>query len=319
MLQQLHMGQRISADFGAGTVSVDSVAPCCAIVDGGAAPFDPVDSARMTAAAKPVDPCCNITGIDGETGIVTAKETATGRVFRFKAASSAMLQQLHMGQRISADFGAGTVSVNSAAPCCAIVGGGAEPFDPVDSARMTARAKPANPNEPPNGERMTARARPSDPLEPPQGQKATASAKPLAPCCGIHAYEVDGVDVALMSVERTNPNEITVRWQYRNTTGEPRNLGESFHGMGSSEGFSLVWDAYVVDPIGRVKYKILKDTEGTPVGSRHGGRKVVTLAGNGTTSVWAKFPVAASVVKLTVNLPGTEPFENVVVSEIGRE
>jgi hypothetical protein len=89
--------------------------------------------------------------------------------------------------------------------------------------------------------------------------------------------------------------------------------------MGSSEAFSLVWDAYVVDPMARMKYPILKDTRGTPVGARHAGRKVVTLAGKGTTSVWAKFAVPVSAAKLTVYLPGTEPFENVTASEIGRE
>ena len=85
------------------------------------------------------------------------------------------------------------------------------------------------------------------------GQKTELKAKPTDPCCGIHSYEVDGVKVALMSVERNNVNEITVRWQYRNTTGEPKKIGESFHGMGSSEAFSLVWDAYVVDPIAKIK------------------------------------------------------------------
>ncbi len=150
-------------------------------------------------------------------------------------------------------------------------------------------------------------------------QKTTPEAKPIVPCCGVHAYEVDGVEVALMTVERTNPNEITVRWQYRNTTAEPKNLGESFRGMGSSEAFSLVWDAYLVDPIARVKYPILKDSRGTPVAASHAGRKVVTLAGKGTTSVWAKFAVPAGAGKLTVYLPGTEPFENVTATAIGTQ
>ena len=146
------------------------------------------------------------------------------------------------------------------------------------------------------------------------GQKSAPIAKTAEPCCGVHAYEIDGVEVALMSVERNNPNEITVRWQYRNTTEEPKKIGESFHGMGSSEAFSLVWDAYVVDPIAKVKYPILKDNKGTPVGARHDGRKTVTLAGTQTKAVWAKFQVPEGHGKLTVYLPGTEPFENVNVS-----
>ena len=149
---------------------------------------------------------------------------------------------------------------------------------------------------------------------PANGQKSAPAAKTTEPCCGIHAYEVDGVEVALMSVERNNPNEITVRWQYRNTTGEPKKIGESFHGMGSSEAFSLVWDAYVVDPIAKLKFPILKDDKGTPAGARHEGRKTVTLTAKETKSVWAKFQVPESHEKLTVYLPGTEPFENVTVS-----
>jgi len=239
-----------------------------------------------------------VTAIDGETGLVTARDTATGQVFRFKAGNNAMLESLHIGQRISADFGASIVSVKPGVACCGIVA--------------------AAPLDPPNGQPAAAHTQAANRLEPPNGQKATTSANAPSPCCGIHAYEVDGVEVALMSVERTNPNEITVRWQYKNTTNEPRKLGESFGGMGSSEAFSLVWDAYLVDPIGRVKYPILKDTTGVPVGSRHGGDKVVTLAGNRTTSSWAKFEVPASVKKLTVNLPGTEPFENVVVTGTGQ-
>lgn len=151
------------------------------------------------------------------------------------------------------------------------------------------------------------------------GQTGAPQLKPGGPCCGTHAYEVDGVEVPLMSVERANPNEITVRWQYRNTTGEPKNIGESFHGMGSSEAFSLVWEAYVVDPIARVKYPILKDDRGTPVAARHGGRKVVLLPTKGSLPVWAKFAVPARVTKITVYLPGTEPFENVTISEMGKQ
>jgi len=149
------------------------------------------------------------------------------------------------------------------------------------------------------------------------GQETAPSAKPIQPCCGTHAYEVDGVEVSLMSVERVNPNEITVRWRYQNTTASPKNIGASFHGMGSSEAFSLVWDAYVADPIAKVKYPILKDSQGTPVASRHGGRKVVALAAKAAMTVWAKFQVPASVGKMSVYLPGTEPFENVTATAGG--
>lgn len=136
---------------------------------------------------------------------------------------------------------------------------------------------------------------------------------------GVHAYEVDGVEVALVSVERTSGGTITVRWQYRNTTAQPKKLGESFTGMGSSEAYSLEWDAYVVDTGARMKYPVLKDTRGEPVGTRHGGRKVVVLPAKETTTVWAKFLVPDTVKMVTVFLPGVEPFEDIKIAEMKQE
>jgi len=50
------------------------------------------------------------------------------------------------------------------------------------------------------------------------------------------------------------------------------------------------------------------------VASRHGGRKVVTLAAREAITVWAKFQVPASAGKMSVYLPGTEPFETVTAT-----
>ncbi|MGB8475682.1 MAG: hypothetical protein WCE61_16500 [Candidatus Acidiferrum sp.] len=148
------------------------------------------------------------------------------------------------------------------------------------------------------------------------GHQATDTAQKTL---GVHAYEVDGVEVALSSVERTSGGTITVRWQYRNTTAEPKKLGESFTGMGSSEAYSLEWDAYVVDTGARVKYKVLKDTKGDPVAANHGGRKVVVLPPKGTKTVWAKFLVPVGVKQVTVFLPGVEPFEDVKIAEMKQQ
>jgi hypothetical protein len=37
---------------------------------------------------------------------------------------------------------------------------------------------------------------------------------------------VDGVTVALLSVKRVSDGTVTVKWQYRNDTDEPKRLGE---------------------------------------------------------------------------------------------
>ena len=41
-----------------------------------------------------------------------------------------------------------------------------------------------------------------------------------------------------------------MKWEYRNKTDQPKRLGELFDAIGSSEPFSLVWHAYLVEARG---------------------------------------------------------------------
>ncbi|MGE5344798.1 MAG: hypothetical protein ACM3JH_02495 [Acidithiobacillales bacterium] len=130
-------------------------------------------------------------------------------------------------------------------------------------------------------------------------------------------YEVPGVEVALLSVKRVSDGTLTVKWEYRNTTDQPKRLGESFKGMGWSEPFSLVYDAYLVDAKNRMKYPVVKDTRGDLVAGKHPGRsKVVVLGPKKTLGTWAKFmAVPASVKTISVFIPGTQPFEDVAIGD----
>jgi hypothetical protein len=132
----------------------------------------------------------------------------------------------------------------------------------------------------------------------------------------INDYEVDGVEVGLLSVKRISDGSLTVKWEYRNKTNEAKRLGENFDGMGSSEAYSLVWHAYLADSRNKVKYPVAKDQRGNPVAGRHGPRKVVVLEPKQTMSTWAKFiNVPPDVKKISVFIPGVQPFEDVEISE----
>ena len=76
--------------------------------------------AALVPRALAVNPCCAITAIDQGTGIVTARENASGKTFQFKA-SADTLKTLHVGQSIDADFNGGRVGPPGEAPCCGIV------------------------------------------------------------------------------------------------------------------------------------------------------------------------------------------------------
>jgi len=67
-------------------------------------------------------PAGGITGVNIQTGIVAAKENATGRDFSFKVTAGNLLKSLTVGQGVYANFASKQVSVDNISPCCNITG-----------------------------------------------------------------------------------------------------------------------------------------------------------------------------------------------------
>jgi Cu/Ag efflux protein CusF len=138
LLATLHAGSPVYANFSAKQVSLDGKTQCCAITKitlapalagaGAVTPVAPPASAAPRVAPAPGPPCCAITAIDSATGVVTAKENASGKLFQFKVADAALLKTLQAGQGIYANFGARKVSVDGSASCCTIVSEAAAPM-----------------------------------------------------------------------------------------------------------------------------------------------------------------------------------------------
>lgn len=61
-------------------------------------------------------PCCSITTIDMKTGIVTAKNTATGETFEFKLGNAAQIRNIKIGDPVSTDSQTREVTVHSFQP-----------------------------------------------------------------------------------------------------------------------------------------------------------------------------------------------------------
>jgi Cu/Ag efflux protein CusF len=120
LLSSLKTGQAVYANFKTQQVSVDGGAPCCQIVSTatggvGAGTFEQ----NLGAAVNPVEPCCAITSIDAS-GRVTAQDNTTGKTFQFQVKDSSLLNALHLGQSLSADFNSSLVTIYGAQPCCSI-------------------------------------------------------------------------------------------------------------------------------------------------------------------------------------------------------
>src|ERR1051325_4601402 len=63
-------------------------------------------------AAYAEEPCCNITAINTQTGLVTATVKATGQVFQFHLSDASELKSLKVGQAIYANFATKQVSLD---------------------------------------------------------------------------------------------------------------------------------------------------------------------------------------------------------------
>ncbi len=245
------------------------------------------------------DPCCSIVAIDSARQVVTALDKTTGKAFQFNVKDKALLATLAVGQVF--DVNLKTLHAGGAF---------STHFEPVDSARL----------EPPQG----------NPINPPDGIRTRVepvdSLRNIEPCCtllgggasvglGMHEHQVGGVDVVLLELKRTSGDIITARWEYRNNTEEKKQLTDQRSGW--LDPYRLAADAYLLDNANRIKLMIMRDPTNHPVTSAVGRQNsYIFLKPKETMKVWAKFEAPdTSVKKVTVAIPGVEPFEDVPISE----
>jgi len=125
LLKSLKIGQGVYANFTTHQVSVNGIAPCCSITQAPAAGATSLGAAtgagKGAGQVNPAQPCCSITGVDAQTGIIAAKENATGRIFSFNVGDANLLRSFRVGQGVYANFATHQVSVNGIQPCCTII------------------------------------------------------------------------------------------------------------------------------------------------------------------------------------------------------
>jgi hypothetical protein len=127
-------------------------------------------------------PCCGITAINQKSGVVTARVTATGVTFQFMVATPQVLQSLHVGQGVFANFSAKQVSLDGRTACCQIVSGSsaAAPASPV-----AAPAAPVPSVAAPAAKTATPAASPAGPIAPAASSPPTKTTAPsAAPAAG---------------------------------------------------------------------------------------------------------------------------------------
>jgi hypothetical protein len=159
----------------------------------------PTPIPRTLPAPTPPAACCSITAINTSTGMVTAKENATGKIFQFKVADAALLRSLKIGQGVYANFATGQVSLDGSTMCCSIMPP-APPPPPLPPANSSG-AKTAAPSSAPAGGPILKQVTPPlrQPANPPgSAQPASpAQAPAISPAGGTYTVGQLGSGVTI--------------------------------------------------------------------------------------------------------------------------
>lgn len=108
----------------------------------GASPRVPTGTPDWIAEPKA---CCSVTAVQPAGGVVTARETASGRTFTFTARDRNLLRGMRVGQPVYANFDTRQVSLDGKTFCCAIQKIWTAATQPAPGNRAAAERSPASP------------------------------------------------------------------------------------------------------------------------------------------------------------------------------
>lgn len=153
-----------------------------------------------------------------------------------------------------------------------------------------------------------ARPQPGSATPQPASAPSPASASSPAPSAGLAATqgEFPGITVAVQELKRSS-NNLTLKLVMTNQSSQ--GFG-TYNYFAETEG-SSVDGVHLIDPVGKKKYFVIRDTGGACLCSR----QVQAISPGAQSVLWAKFPAPPDdVQKMTVEIPHFPPLEDVPVS-----
>ena len=173
------------------------------------------------------------------------------------------------------------------------------------------QAQPAAPQASPTPAppASTTAAPPPAPPAPAPATPAPASPAPGAAAAAIAATEgeMPGTRVEVQELKRSSGGSVTLRFSLINSSDKPIDMYAFLFG-GDSKDTKSVAGVTLVDPVGKKKYFVLRDTEGACLCSR----ATPDAAPSARLSLWAKYPAPPdNVAKISVIIPHFAPMDDV--------
>lgn len=144
------------------------------------------------------------------------------------------------------------------------------------------------------------------PVTAPPPAAAGASAAAIASAEG----ETPGVRLDVTELKRSAGGTVNLKFNIVNGSSERLGFGYDF--VEKDMGYGDIGGVHLIDPVGKKKYFVARDSEGNCVCSR--GLK--DLDAGSTRSLWAKFPAPPPEVKtISIVVPHFSPLDDVPISE----
>jgi hypothetical protein len=191
-----------------------------------------------------------------------------------------------------------------------------EPKPAAQAPAPTAEAKapqpaPAAPAQTPAAEPQASSQAPDAPSAPaPAGQPAP-QAPQAKPALASADGETPGARVEVQELKRVSGGTVMLRFTMINDGDKTLNVGYDF-GSGSTSDIGTVGGVHLIEPVGKKKYLVVRDSENKCDCSRG----VKDVAAKSRANLWARFPAPPdNVEKIGVVIPHFSPMDDVPLSK----
>jgi len=178
------------------------------------------------------------------------------------------------------------------------------PAAPAPQAAPTPPPQPQPPAAAP-APQAAAPAPAAPPAVPPAPQAA-----PAKPALASADGEKPGSRIEVQEFKRVSGGTVMFRFAMINDSDQTLNVGYDF-GSGSTADFGTVAGVHLIEPVGKKKYLVIRDSENKCDCSRG----VRDIAAKSRVNLWARLPAPPdNVEKITVVVPHFSPMDDVPIS-----
>tara|TARA_B100000073_G_scaffold76806_1_gene58020 strand:- start:270 stop:884 length:615 start_codon:yes stop_codon:yes gene_type:complete len=137
-----------------------------------------------------------------------------------------------------------------------------------------------------------------------------------APALAVEPYEIEGIEVSLLKVQRASGKTLNVYWKMTNQSSEDKTLvkcSTSWYCKYQLAAGTFGDGIYIIDSANQKKHMVLK-ADKKPVVSAV--KTPLKVSPGSSIRLWAKFPAPpADIRSVSIYLPGVAPMEDIPISE----